>query len=97
MLVERESKMTKTNNKKAEKLLEETETLIIKQFMKGEKIGETTNIYLILNLMRFLIYAMDKESMCLHRIKDALNDSYKFLINFKKEELKEASKSKVVN
>ena len=97
MLVEREYTMTKIKEKKAEKLLEETQTLLVKQFMKGEKIDETTNIYLILNLMRFLTYAMDKESMCLHKIKHALNDSYKFLIDFKKEQLKEESKAKVIN
>jgi hypothetical protein len=91
------AKITKLSEKQFKKICEDTESFVSKKFSLIKKIGEHASGGYAFNLIGGILFELKMDNMCIHSMKDLLNDAFEQHINIEEKILKDAKKKKAIN
>ena len=91
------AKITKLSEKQFKKICEDTESFVSKKFSLLKKIDEHASGAYAFNLIGGILFELKMDNMCIHSMKDLLNDVYERHLNIEEKILKDAKKKKAIN
>ena len=91
------AKITKLSGKQFRKICEDTESFVSKKFSLLKKIDKNVSGAYAFNLIAGILFELKMDNMCIHSMRDLLNDVYEQHLNIEEKILEDAKKKKAIN